>query len=151
MLDLDVRSLYLHFMSTDRLIAERMPEAAEFRHRLHQIPELSFEEFKTAEAIRAELARLKISYTAGVKDAETATIAVIGDTAKPCIALRADIDALPVHEKTGLAYASKHGGKMHACGHDGHIATLMGTAAILKSMEIVRLAVLYVPTLVTRR
>jgi amidohydrolase len=121
-------------MSTETLVAQRLPAAAEFRHRLHQIPELGFEEFKTAEAIRAELKRLNIDRVADIADAPTATIALIGDTSKPCIALRADIDALPVKEQTGLAYASSHAGRMHACGHDGHMATLMGTAAILNSI-----------------
>jgi amidohydrolase len=116
------------------LVSQRLPAAAEFRHRLHRIPELGFEEFKTAEAIRAELDELKIEYTAGVKDAPTATIALIGDSSKPCIALRADIDALPVAEHTGLAYASTNPGRMHASGHDGHMATLMGAAGVFKTI-----------------
>ena len=110
-----------------------MPAIASFRHRLHRIPELAFEEFKTADAIRAELDQLGIAYTAGVKNAQTATIALIGDLDKPCIALRADIDALPIDERTGVAYRTTHPGRMHACGHDGHIATLIGVASILKS------------------
>ena len=109
--------------------------AAERRRQVHQIPELGYEEFKTAAAIRAELDRLEIRYVAGVPDAPTATIAWIGDTTKPCIALRADIDALPIPEQTGLPYASTHPGRMHACGHDGHTATLLGVAAVLKSIE----------------
>src|SRR5687768_15694124 len=96
----------------------------DLRHRLHRIPELGFEEFRTAETIRAELDRLGIAYVPGVPDAPTATIATIGDTSKPCIALRADIDALPIMEKTGVPYASQTPGRMHACGHDGHTATL---------------------------
>lgn len=84
--------------------------------------------------IRAELDRVGIAYVAGVENAPTATIAWIGDLSKPCIALRADIDALPIEEKTGLAYTSKHKGRMHACGHDGHSATLMATATVLKSI-----------------
>ncbi len=60
---------------------------------------------------------------------------MIGDTSKPCVALRADIDALPIVEQTGLPYVSTHAGRMHACGHDGHIATLVGTAGILKARE----------------
>jgi amidohydrolase len=122
-------------MSTETLISQRLPATAEFRHRLHRIPELNFQEFKTAEAIRAELDQFKISYTAGVKDAQTATIALVGDASKPCIALRADIDALPVKEQTGLEYASTHAGCMHACGHDGHMATLMGTAGVLNAIK----------------
>jgi amidohydrolase len=117
--------------ATDPLLRERLPKITDFRHRLHRIPELAFEEFKTADAIRAELDALGIKYTAGVKDAPTATIAVIGDTSKACVALRADIDALPIEERTGVEYCSTHPGRMHACGHDGHTATLMGVASIL--------------------
>jgi amidohydrolase len=121
-------------MDATRLIAHAVPAAVELRHRLHQIPELGYEEFKTAQLIRAELDRLGIAYVAGVDNAPTATVAWIGDPSKPCIALRADIDALPIEEKTNLAYASRHPGRMHACGHDGHTATLLGTAAVLKSI-----------------
>jgi amidohydrolase len=117
----------------DRLITDRLPSITDFRHRLHRIPELAFEEFKTADAIRGELDALGIKYTAGVKDAPTATIGLVGDPAKPCIALRADIDALPIDERTGVEYCSTHPGKMHACGHDGHAATLMGVASILSA------------------
>jgi amidohydrolase len=110
--------------------------AAAVRHRLHQIPEIGYEEFKTAALIRAELDALGISHVDGVAEAPTATVAWLGDTsgAKPCVALRADIDALPIHENTALAYASTHPGFMHACGHDGHTATLLGVAAALKAM-----------------
>ena len=117
--------------ATDQQVRDRLPSITEFRHRLHRIPELAFEEFKTADAIRAELEALGIKFTAGVADAPTATIAIIGDTNKPCIALRADIDALPIEERTECEYRSTHPGKMHACGHDGHMATLMGVTSIL--------------------
>jgi amidohydrolase len=109
--------------------------AIAFRHRLHQIPEIGYEEFETAAAIRAELDALGIPFVPGVPDAPTATVAWIGDVSKPCVALRADIDALPILERTGLPYASTHPGMMHACGHDGHTATLAGIAGVLKSME----------------
>jgi amidohydrolase len=121
-------------MSTQSLVAERFPSVTDFRRRLHRIPELSFEEFKTASAIRAELDALHIPFTAGPHNAPTATIAVLGDVSKPCVALRADIDALPVEEHTGVDYASTHPGRMHACGHDGHTATLMGVASILSAI-----------------
>ena len=104
---------------------------AQLRHRLHRIPELAFEEFETAATIREELTRLKIDFVAGVPDAPTATIGLIGDLSKPCIALRADIDALPIVEQTNLPYASQTLGRMHACGHDGHISVLMGAAEVL--------------------
>ncbi len=122
-------------MSPQDLVAGRVSEIADLRHRLHRIPELGFEEFKTADVIRAELDKLKIPHVDGVPEAPTATIATIGDTKKPCVALRADIDALPILEQTGLAYCSTHPNCMHACGHDGHTATLIGAAAILNSIK----------------
>jgi amidohydrolase len=121
-------------MPIDELIASHASRLADLRHALHRIPELGFEEHKTAAAIRAELDRLGIPYVAGVEGAPTATVAWVGDTSKPCVALRADIDALPIVEQTGLPYASTHDGRMHACGHDGHTTTLLGTAAVLQAM-----------------
>src|SRR4051812_9334380 len=120
--------------STNAAVESVLPRVTELRHRLHRIPEVGYEEFKTAAAIRAELDGLGIEHVDGVPDAPTATIAWIGDTSKPCVALRADIDALPIAEQTGLAYASTHPGFMHACGHDGHTATLVGVAAALKDL-----------------
>src|SRR5262245_2310275 len=122
-------------MSIEALLESSARHAVEVRHRLHRIPELSYEEFKTAAAIRAELDALGLKYVAGVDGAPTATGAWLGDTSKPCVALRADIDALPITEQTGLPYASTHQGRMHACGHDGHIATLLGVTSVLKSIE----------------
>lgn len=122
-------------MPIESVIAAHTSRLTELRHALHQIPELGYEEFETAKVIRAELDRLKIPYVAGVPEAPTATVAWIGDTAKPCVALRSDIDALPILEKTDLSYASRTPGRMHACGHDGHTTTLLGTAAVLKAME----------------
>ncbi|MGD1276897.1 MAG: M20 family metallopeptidase [Tepidisphaeraceae bacterium] len=123
-------------MSTiDAAIDARAAQAVQLRHQLHRIPELGYEEFQTAAAIRAELDRLRIAHVDGLADVPTATIVLIGDTSKPCIALRADIDALPITEQTGLPYASTHAGKMHACGHDGHMAALLGAAAVLQSIQ----------------
>ncbi len=122
-------------MNIDALIQGRLAEVTALRHRLHGIPELGYEEFETAGVIRETLRRQGIDFIAGVPDAPTATIAWIGDERKPCIALRSDIDALPIQEKTGLPYASAHPGRMHACGHDGHIATLLGTTGVLAAMK----------------
>ena len=121
-------------MDVERIIEAAVSPTIHLRHQLHQIPELQYEEFETANLIRVELDRLEIKYTAGVTDAPTATIAWMGDIGKPCIALRADIDALPIEEKTRLSYTSRHPGRMHACGHDGHAATLLGTARVLKEL-----------------
>ncbi|MFN4243055.1 MAG: M20 family metallopeptidase [Tepidisphaerales bacterium] len=112
--------------------ADELDHAVDLRHQLHRIPELAYEEHETAACIRRELDRLGIAYTAGVPDAPTATVAVLGDPSRPCIALRADIDALPITEMTGLPYASTYAGRMHACGHDGHTANLLLTAAVLR-------------------
>jgi amidohydrolase len=109
--------------------------AVGLRHRLHQVPELCYEEFETAAIIRAALDELGIAYVDGVPDAPTATIAWLGDASKPCVALRADIDGLPILERTGLCYSSTHPGRMHACGHDGHSAILLGAAGVLKQIE----------------
>src|SRR5215218_7024138 len=124
----------MHSAPTDALIERLTPRLADLRHRLHRIPELGYQEFKTAAAIRAELDALGVAHVDGVAGAPTATIAWIGDTSKPCVALRADIDALPILENTGAAYASTYPGRMHACGHDGHTATLVGVAGLLNAI-----------------
>lgn len=119
-------------MSAGMLTAEELAHATTLRRQFHTIPELAFEEFKTAELIRSELRRLNIEYHPGPPSAPTATIALLGDRTKPCVALRSDIDALPITEATGHPYASTHQGRMHACGHDGHMANLLTTALALK-------------------
>jgi amidohydrolase len=121
-------------MTTSAPIDESVRRVAAIRHRLHQIPEIGYEEFKTAALIRAELDAMGLAHVDGVAEAPTATIAWLGDTNKPCVALRADIDALPILENTGLPYASTHPGFMHACGHDGHTAILLGVASCLMAM-----------------
>lgn len=121
-------------MSLGTLIDAQAQATAELRRRFHRIPELGYEEFQTAAMIRAELDRLGIAHVDGVFHAPTATIAWIGDLKKPCVALRADIDGLPIIEQTGVEYSSTHAGRMHACGHDGHTSILLGVAAILKNI-----------------
>ena len=121
-------------MTIEAMIESRQSAVSDLRHRLHRIPELAFTEFQTATLIRSELDRLGLPHIDGVPDAPTATLCLIGDPSKPCVALRADIDALPILEATGLPYASTHPGRMHACGHDGHTATLLGAASILKEI-----------------
>src|SRR5437764_9280592 len=101
-------------MTLETAIQHQLPHTIGLRHGFHEIPELGYQELKTSRAIRAELDRLGIAYADGVEGALTATVAWIGDTTKPCIALRADIDALPIDERTGLNYASTHPGLMHA-------------------------------------
>jgi len=108
--------------------------ATKFRHELHANPENTWQEFNTAARIRNILSEHDISYW---KCAETGTVATIGGNSNKAqnIALRADIDALPIHEATNLDYKSSVNGCMHACGHDGHTATLLAAAIYLKQME----------------
>lgn len=96
-----------------------------YRRALHMIPEKGLEEYKTADYICSVLQKSGIEF----KREETAITAIIrGKTDSPCIALRADIDALPITEETGLPYCSKEKGMMHACGHDGHTAIALASA-----------------------
>ena len=103
------------------------------RRELHEHPELMYEEFKTSKLIRRELDKLEISYKHPI--AETGVLASIGNGNGPCVALRADMDALPIHEETDVSFKSKIDGKMHACGHDCHVSMLLGAARLLKGKE----------------
>lgn len=103
----------------------------DIRRKVHQQPELAFKEEKTAELIAKKLKKLGIKYQTGI--AETGVVGkLIVDENAPTVAIRADMDALPVTENTGLPYSSRNPGVMHACGHDGHIAIVLGAAAVLK-------------------
>lgn len=106
------------------------------RRSIHQHPELSFREFRTAELLSGKLDELAVPHKKGI--AGTGIAAFIGKKKKggKCVALRADMDALPITEKTGLPFSSQHDGIMHACGHDGHMAMLLGAAALLKKQEL---------------
>ena len=102
------------------------------RHHLHQHPELSGQEYETTAFLSRYLQELGIKILdSGL---ETGLIAEIGQ-GEPVIVLRADIDALPILEQTGLPYASQNPGVMHACGHDFHQTSLLGAAELLKAME----------------
>lgn len=103
------------------------------RRQLHRFPELMYEEVKTSQLVRETLDELKIPYRAPI--ARTGVLATIGTGKKPCIALRADMDALPIHEEADVDFPSEVEGKMHACGHDCHTAMLLGAAKILKMRE----------------
>ena len=107
-------------------------ELREIRHYLHQHPELSGQEYQTTAFLKDRLEGLGIHVLeSGLK---TGLIAEIG-TGHPVVALRADIDALPIVEQTGLPYQSQNPGVMHACGHDFHQTSLLGAAALLKEKE----------------
>ncbi|PSA91259.1 amidohydrolase [Bacillus atrophaeus] len=105
------------------------------RRDLHEHPELSFEEFETTKKIRRWLEEENIEIL-DVPQLETGVIAEIkGHADGPVIAVRADIDALPIHEQTNLPFASKTDGTMHACGHDFHTAAIIGTAILLNKRK----------------
>ena len=116
------------------VVEKRTAELVALRRQLHQHPELAFEEHETAKAVGAFLGRLGIKYRSGV--GKTGIVAVI-DGAKPgrTVGIRADMDALPILEQTGLPFASKVPGKMHACGHDVHTVIALGVAAALTEMR----------------
>ena len=118
----------------DKAIAEALPFMVEARRALHAIPELAFEETRTAEYV-ADILR-KLGYTPVCGEVGTSVTALL-DSGRPgpYIMLRADMDGLPVSEETGLLFASTHPGCMHACGHDGHMAMLLGAAKVLMSIK----------------
>lgn len=108
-------------------IAENLPEMLVLRHRIHAHPELAYEEFATSDLIAEKLAAWGYSTHRGLGGTGVVATLEKGKGGKS-IGVRADMDALPIHESTGLPYASKIAGKMHACGHDGHTATLLAAA-----------------------
>ena len=109
---------------------------------LHAHPELAYEEFETTARLRADFVRAGIR----VRDLPLATglVAEIGTGEKPIIALRTDIDALPIHEETELPYRSQTDGKMHACGHDFHMASVLAAALMLKEQEAALAGTVYI-------
>src|SRR5215469_13887112 len=105
----------------------------EIRRDIHAHPELGFEEVRTAGVVARELARLGIAHRTGI--GRTGVVGLIeGGRPGPVLAIRADMDALPIEEKSGLAFASTKPGLMHACGHDIHTTTLLGVAEVLKEL-----------------
>ncbi len=109
------------------------PELIEIRRDIHAHPELAFEEVRTAGVVTRELTRLGIPHQSGV--AKTGVVGLIeGGRPGPVLAIRADMDALPIEERTGLPFASTVPGLMHACGHDIHTTTLLGVASVLHEL-----------------
>lgn len=117
--------------SVTRLAEQAAPQVVAWRRDLHAHPELSNREQRTAETVAGILREIGITeIQTGV--AHHGVVALIrGSRSTPVVALRADMDALPVQEATGLPFASQNQGVMHACGHDGHTAMLLGAARVL--------------------
>ena len=107
------------------------PALIEIRRDIHANPELGFEEVRTAGVVQRKLEKLGIAHRTGI--GRTGVVGTIeGGRPGPVLAIRADMDALPIHEQTGLPFVSRIEGRMHACGHDIHTSTLLGVAAVLQ-------------------
>ncbi len=114
--------------------AQLTDELVQIRRTIHQNPELGFEEHETAALVASTLGRLGIPIREGVGG--TGVVGLIeGSSPGQTVAVRADLDCLPIHEETNLPYASRNPGKMHACGHDLHTAIALGVAHVLHDLR----------------
>ncbi len=116
------------------LVDKYINEVTSIRRHLHENPELSFQEYETSKFIQQKLKEYNIPFKSGI--AKTGILATIEgkNPAKKIIALRGDMDALPIKENTNLEFQSKNEGIMHACGHDVHTSSVLGVALILKEL-----------------
>jgi len=116
------------------IIESHLSDLVDIRHDLHAHPELGYEEHRTSEIVQRELAAAGIEFKAGLAGGTGVLGHLPGGEGEP-IAFRADMDALPILEQTGLPYASQTEGRMHACGHDGHTSILIGVARVLAALS----------------
>lgn len=118
-------------LSSVRLAVRALqPQIVQWRRQIHQHPELAFEEQLTSAFLAKKLTEMGIEHQTGI--AKTGIVATIrGSRPGPVLAIRADMDALPIQEENEVSYCSQHSGIMHACGHDGHTAIALGTAYYL--------------------
>jgi len=123
-------SQFVYSQSIDGQIADIEEKTISWRHDFHKFPEVSNREFKTSEKIARHLESLGIKVTRNV--GVNGVVGILeGKSKGKVVALRADMDALPITENNGLPYQSVNDGVMHACGHDGHMSILMATAEVL--------------------
>ncbi|MEY3601195.1 MAG: hypothetical protein RL169_439 [Armatimonadota bacterium] len=122
-------------MTFDEAVAFALPIATELRHDLHRNPELSGDEQHTARRIQSVLEAHGISVVTDLGGMHGMMCTIEGRPGGKCWGIRADMDALPIQETSDVAYASKVPGVMHACGHDGHSATLVGVALTLQQVR----------------
>ena len=116
--------------SDSKEIEDLVAPLVSFRHDIHANPELAYEEHQTAKKIAAALSALGLEVHTGIGKTGVVASLKVGNSDRT-IGLRADMDALPIHEKTGLPYASRNPGVFHGCGHDGHVSMLLGAAQYL--------------------
>ena len=118
-----------------KLASDNLPEIISIRRHIHQNPELSFQEFNTSEFIQSKLTEFGIEFKSGF--VKTGIVAFVKgkNPDKKIIALRSDMDALPILEENEVEYKSKNEGVMHACGHDVHSSCLLGIARILNDLK----------------
>ena len=117
------------------LAAKYYPQVVALRRDIHTHPELSHHETRTAALVASELQKLNIPIETHIAGAGVVGLLRGRNPEKRCIALRADMDALPIHEQNNTPYKSENEGVMHACGHDAHTANLLGTAMILSELR----------------
>jgi amidohydrolase len=115
-------------------VAGILPDVVSMRHALHRIPETHFQERETSAAIRRFLSGSSLKVLPPLLQTDTVGL-LEGKSDGPCILLRSDIDALPVDERSGAAWSSERPGRAHSCGHDGHMAILLGTARVLETFS----------------
>lgn len=117
------------------LSEEYFPEVVKHRRHIHAHPELSYQEYETAKYVAGVLGDIGLKPTTGIADTGVSALIEGKNPESKTIALRADMDALPIHEQNEVPYKSKNPGVMHACGHDVHTSSLLGAAKILNSLR----------------